>query len=58
MAIHAAVHDVTHAQGEPVPVSGKDYMPNGWGGNIGISVGSDGILIIDDKFAPMAEDVR
>lgn len=32
MALHATVHDVTRAQGEPVPVGGKVYMPNGRGG--------------------------
>ncbi len=58
MTLHAAVPDATHAQGEPVPVAGKVYMLNGRGGNMGISVGPDGILLIDDKFAPMAEDVR
>ncbi len=28
------------------------------GGNIGVSVGEDGILIVDDKFAPLAERIR
>ncbi|WP_315903029.1 MBL fold metallo-hydrolase [Shewanella phaeophyticola] len=30
------------------------YMFMGAGGNIGVSVGSDGMLIIDDQFAPLA----
>lgn len=33
------------------------YMFIGAGGNIGVSAGSDGILIIDDQFAPLAEKI-
>ena len=33
------------------------YMFTGSGGNIGVSAGSDGILIIDDQFAPLADKI-
>ncbi|MCL1142619.1 MBL fold metallo-hydrolase [Shewanella gaetbuli] len=33
------------------------YMFSGSGGNIGVSAGSDGILIIDDQFAPLADKI-
>jgi glyoxylase-like metal-dependent hydrolase (beta-lactamase superfamily II) len=36
------------------PVGGNVYMLTGAGGNIGVSVGRDGTLIIDDQFAPLA----
>ena len=39
-------------------VRGNIYMLNGTGGNIGVSVSSDGILIVDDKFAPLADKIR
>ena len=39
-------------------VSGSVYMLEGAGGNIGVSVGADGILIVDDQFAPLAEKIR
>jgi glyoxylase-like metal-dependent hydrolase (beta-lactamase superfamily II) len=39
-------------------VSGNVYMLEGAGGNIGVSVGDDGIVIVDDQFAPMAEKIR
>jgi len=39
------------------PVGGSVYMLQGAGGNIGVSSGEDGILIIDDQFAPMAEKI-
>lgn len=41
-----------------IPVAGNVYMLTGRGGNIGVSVGEDGILIIDDQFAPVADDIR
>ena len=34
------------------------YMLVGSGGNIGVSVGEDGILIVDDQFAPLADKIR
>jgi glyoxylase-like metal-dependent hydrolase (beta-lactamase superfamily II) len=33
-------------------------MLEGSGGNIGVSVGVDGILIVDDEFAPLAEKIK
>lgn len=33
------------------------YMFVGAGGNIGVSAGSDGILIIDDQYAPLADKI-
>jgi glyoxylase-like metal-dependent hydrolase (beta-lactamase superfamily II) len=39
-------------------VSGNVYMLEGSGGNIGVSVGPDGILIVDDQFAPLADKIR
>ncbi len=38
-------------------VSGSVYMLEGAGGNIGVSVGPDGTLIIDDQFAPLADKI-
>jgi len=39
-------------------VAGNVYMLEGSGGNIGVSVGPDGILIVDDQFAPLADKIR
>ncbi len=38
-------------------VAGSIYMLQGAGGNIGASVGEDGIVIVDDQFAPLAEKI-
>jgi cyclase len=39
-------------------VSGNIYMLEGAGGNIGASVGEDGIVIVDDQFAPLADKIQ
>jgi cyclase len=39
-------------------VAGNVHMLEGWGGNIGVSVGGDGILIVDDQFAPLADKIK
>lgn len=38
-------------------VSESVHMLTGAGGNIGVSAGDDGIVIIDDQFAPLAEKI-
>lgn len=39
-------------------VSGNVYMLEGAGGNIGASVGEDGIVVVDDEYAPLAEKIQ
>jgi glyoxylase-like metal-dependent hydrolase (beta-lactamase superfamily II) len=34
------------------------YMLEGQGGNIGVSVGSDGVILIDDQFAPLTPKIE
>jgi glyoxylase-like metal-dependent hydrolase (beta-lactamase superfamily II) len=38
-------------------VAGGVYYLEGQGGNIGLSVGDDGIVMIDDQFAPLTERI-
>ncbi|WP_100658167.1 MBL fold metallo-hydrolase [Alteromonas flava] len=38
-------------------LSGTVHMMVGSGGNIGVSAGQDGILIVDDQYAPLAEKI-
>lgn len=40
-----------------VNVTDKVYMLQGRGGNVGVSVGADGILIVDDDFAQVAPKI-
>jgi len=39
-------------------VSGSVYMLEGLGGNIGASVGDDGIVMVDDEFLPLADKIE
>jgi cyclase len=39
-------------------VAGSVYMLQGAGGNIGVSVGDDGIIIVDDQYAPLAPKIQ
>ncbi len=39
-------------------VAGNVLMLEGAGGNIGVTTGADGLLIIDDQFAPLADKIR
>ncbi len=50
--------DFSKVEIKATQVSGNIYMLEGQGGNIGVSVGEDGILIVDDQFAPLAEKIR
>ena len=38
-------------------VAGNVYMLEGEGGNIAASVGEDGIVVVDDQYAPLAEKI-
>src|ERR1700758_4503297 len=39
-------------------IAGSIYMLEGAGGNIGASVGEDGIVIVDDQYAPLADKIQ
>jgi len=34
------------------------YLLKGQGGNIGLSIGADGVFMIDDQFAPLTDKIR
>ena len=53
-----AQRDYTRIEIETTHVAGNIYMLEGAGGNMGVSVGPDGILLVDDQFAPLAEKIR
>jgi glyoxylase-like metal-dependent hydrolase (beta-lactamase superfamily II) len=50
--------DFSQVQIKATKVAGNVYMFEGSGGNIGVSVGHDGILIVDDQFAPLADKIK
>ncbi len=50
--------DFSKVQIKVEKAGGSVYMLTGAGGNIGASVGDDGIVIVDDQYAPLAERIR
>ena len=50
--------DFSKVQMKVTKVAGNVYMLEGAGGNIGASVGDDGIVIVDDQYAPMAGKIK
>ena len=58
ISAHAQQRDFSQVQIKVTKVAGNVYMLEGSGGNIGVSVGADGILIVDDQFAPLADKIK
>jgi len=58
MASALAQQDFSKVEIKATHVAGNIYMLTGSGGNIGVSIGTDGILIVDDQFAPLAEKIE
>jgi cyclase len=54
----AQEQDFSKVQMKVTKVAGTVYMLEGAGGNIGASVGDDGIVIVDDQYAPLAEKIQ
>ena len=54
----AQQQDFSKVEIKVTKVAGNVYMLEGAGGNIGASVGDDGIVIVDDQFAPLADKIR
>jgi len=52
-----AQNDFSNVEIQTTYVQGKIYMLEGRGGNIGISIGDDGILMVDDQFAPLSQKI-
>jgi len=50
--------DFSKVQIKVSKVAGNVYMLQGAGGNIGASVGDDGIVVVDDQYAPLADRIQ
>jgi cyclase len=51
-------NDFSKVQIKVTKVAGSVYMLEGAGGNIGASVGDDGIVVVDDQYAPLAGRIQ
>jgi len=59
LALGLVIHDpFQDATAETQPVAGSVHMLTGRGGNIGLSIGDDGVLMVDDQFAAMEAKIR
>jgi cyclase len=58
IAARAQQPDFSQVEVKATPVAGNIYVLEGAGGNIGVSAGPDGVLIVDDEFAPLAEKIE
>jgi cyclase len=56
--LRAQNQDFSKVEIKVTKVSGNIYMLEGEGGNIAASVGEDGIVIVDDQFAPLADKIQ
>jgi glyoxylase-like metal-dependent hydrolase (beta-lactamase superfamily II) len=54
----AYAQDFSKVEIKVTKVAGNVYMLQGSGGNIGASVGPDGILLVDDQYAPLADKIK
>src|SRR5262249_38889156 len=57
-AMQALAQDFSKVEMKVEKVAGTVYMLQGAGGNIGASVGEDGIVIVDDEFLPLADKIE
>lgn len=55
-AANAQDWDAVQVRSEPV--QGNIHVLFGAGGNIGVSIGEDGVFIVDDQFAPLTEKIK
>jgi len=53
-----AQRDFSKVEIKATKVAGSVYMITGAGGNIGASIGDDGIVVVDDQFAPLAPKIE
>lgn len=53
-----AQRDFSTVEIKPTEIKPHIYMLEGSGGNIGILTGEDGIIMVDDQFAPLSEKIK
>src|SRR5688572_15928934 len=57
-ASHAQEPNFDTVQIKTTKIAESIYMLEGSGGNIGVLVGKDGIVLIDDQFGPLTEKIK
>ena len=58
LPVVGVAQDFANIQITTIPVRDNIYMLQGSGGNIGVSIGDDGTLIVDDQFGPLTNKIE
>jgi glyoxylase-like metal-dependent hydrolase (beta-lactamase superfamily II) len=58
ITLASAQQDFSSVEIKAAHVAGNVHMLEGRGGNIGVSVGPDGVLLVDNQFLPLAEKIE
>ena len=58
VGVNAQNRDMSEVEIKAEKLTDDLYMLTGMGGNIGLSVGTDGALLIDDQFAPLSDKIK
>lgn len=56
--VHAADDQFADVAVKAIPVGGSVYMLTGAGGNVAVSIGKDGTLLVDNQFPAMAQRIQ
>tara|TARA_R110000751_G_scaffold75947_2_gene152768 strand:+ start:192 stop:1052 length:861 start_codon:yes stop_codon:yes gene_type:complete len=58
VSVSTSAQEMAEAEITVQPAAGNVYMLQGPGGNIGVLATDKGLLLVDDKFAPLAEKIE
>ncbi|GAF87249.1 unnamed protein product, partial [marine sediment metagenome] len=58
LVVYSSAQDFEKIQIQTVKITDSVYMLVGSGGNIGVSVGKDGILLVDSQFAELTGKIN
>jgi len=58
LVVLATVQNFDTVQVRTIKAGEGVYMLTGLGGNIGVSPGPDGVILVDDQYAPLTEKIR
>lgn len=58
LPLMAVAQDFNEIEITTTPVRDGIYMLQGSGGNIGVSIGEDGVIIVDDQFGPLTMKIQ
>lgn len=54
----ARAQDFSKVEIKATRITDSVHMLEGWGGNLGVSVGEDAVFVIDDQYAPLTEKIK